>query len=91
MGLQAGEIGRAPRPQGHAMHSPVASPGRQKEARQWQEQAPTRGGDDDGRSHTGIDTGGHLPYIAGAAQTALSVRLEYTANGRKAEHSNPSE
>ena len=50
-----------------------------------------KGGDDDGRSHTGIDTGRHLPYIAGAAQTALSVRLEYTADKRKAKYKGQSE
>jgi len=62
-----------------------------KEARPWQEQAPTRGGDDDGRSHTGIDTGRHLQYIAGAAQTALSVRLEYTAGKQRQAKANQSE
>ena len=60
---------------------------KQKEARQWQEQAPKEGGDDDSKRNTGPDTGGHLSYITGAekaqAQT-LIVRIRYPLIGRMA-------
>lgn len=47
-----------------------------------------RGGDEDGGGDTGTDTGRHSTSITGPAQTAVSVRIEYTVGKHKAKHNN---
>lgn len=47
-----------------------------------------RGGDEYGSGITGVTTGRHSTSIKRAAQTAISVRIEYAPIKHKAKHGN---